>query len=195
MQQRKEGLNHNMPYFVFMFVCLLCEGEGGGGGDRDFTLGGSQSTSFGKRCLPFDLFLHSVLTKMNPQSPKNVFHTINCTFKGFFSLKGFTLLIRLYVTPHTCYSSSPVVPLFQPFLNIQLFLPNSVLAKQYLVYLKLRQHLVTFWSWKSTSFCADAPLVQLIIWQRTQVAMIPENYACLFIGKFYFVRPSLVTVI
>ena len=47
-------------------VCLLCEGEGGGGGDRDFTLGGSQSTSFGKRCLPFDLFLHSVLTKMNP---------------------------------------------------------------------------------------------------------------------------------
>lgn len=66
MQQRKEGLNHNMPYFVFMFVCLLCEGEGGGGGDRDFTLGGSQSTSFGKRCLPFDLFLHSILTKMNP---------------------------------------------------------------------------------------------------------------------------------
>ena len=25
MQQRKEGLNHNMPYFVFMFVCCLRE--------------------------------------------------------------------------------------------------------------------------------------------------------------------------
>ena len=25
MQQRKEGLNHNMPYFVFMFVCCVRE--------------------------------------------------------------------------------------------------------------------------------------------------------------------------
>ena len=64
MQQRKEGLNHNMPYFVFMFVC--CVREKGVVVGIEILLWEGQSTSFGNRCLPFDLFLHSILTKMNP---------------------------------------------------------------------------------------------------------------------------------
>ena len=49
-------------------------------------------------------------------------------------------------TPAVCRSSSSVVPPFKPFRNIQLYYPVPLLAKQLLVSLKLRQHLVTFWS-------------------------------------------------